>query len=224
MLRSHAGIHGHFSSGLVEHGFVGQLIKLVTGQGLAVLGDDAKVGGDAGSSQRVVAGDHHGADAGTVRLGHGIADLSARRVDDADHAVPDKVGFDGLGLFGDVGHLARGIYADTRHIGQRAGFQRSTGLTKRAVCLGREAFDGGQNRLTITFGELADLAAHANARAVAQQHVRRTLGEHGQFAGIGVVFSDDGHALAFGGERNLAHASVTADLVISLDLASGNDQ
>ena len=180
VLGGHARVHGHFGRGLVECGLIGQLVELVAGQGLAVLGDDAKVGGDAGGGQRVVAGDHHRADAGTMGLGHGVAHLSTRRIDNADHAIPDEIGFDGFGLIGDVGHLACGVDAYTGHISQRTGFQRTAGLAKRTVGLGGETFDGGENRLAIAFGELTDLTTHADARAVAQQHVGRALGEHGE--------------------------------------------
>ena len=63
----------------------------------------------------------------------------------------------------------------TPHISQRTGFQRTAGLAKRTVGLGGETFDGGENRLAIAFGELTDLTTHADARAVAQQHVGRAL-------------------------------------------------
>ena len=180
MLGRHTRIHGHFGGGLVERGLVGQAIKLVAGQRLTVLGDDAKIGGYAGGGQRMIAGDHHRTDARTMGLGHGITHLGTRRIDDGDHAVPDKIGFDGLGLIGDVGHLARGVDAHTGNIGQDAGLQRTARLTERAIRLGGKTFDGGENRLTVAFGEFADLSAHADTRAVAQQHVRRTLGEHGE--------------------------------------------
>ena len=180
VLGGHARVHGHFGRGLVERGLIGQLVELVAGQGLAILGDDAKVGGDAGGGQRVVAGDHHRADAGTMGLGHGVAHLGTRRIDNADHAIPDEIGFNGFGLIGDVGHLACSIDAYTGHISQRTGFQRTAGLAKRTVGLGGETFDGGENRLAIAFGELTDLTTHADARAVAQQHVGRALGEHGE--------------------------------------------
>ena len=35
-------------------------------------------------------------------LGHGVAHLSTRRIDNADHAIPDEIGFNGFGLIGDL--------------------------------------------------------------------------------------------------------------------------
>jgi hypothetical protein len=55
------------------------------------LADDAQIAGDVGRCQGVVAGDHHGADTRRAALGHRFADLTARRIDHADHAHKSQV-------------------------------------------------------------------------------------------------------------------------------------
>ena len=224
MLGGHARVHGHFGGGLVEGGLVGQGVELVAGQGLAALGDDAQIGGDAGCGQRVVAGDHHRADAGAVRLGDGVAHLGARRVDDADHAVPDQVAFDDVALLGDIGHLAGGVGLDAGDVGERRGAERTIRLAKRTVRLAGQLLDGGEDRLTVAFGERADRTADRDARAVAEQHVGGALREHGQVAVVAAVLADDRHALALGSEGDLGHAGELAERTLRLDLARGDDQ
>ena len=224
VLRGHTGVDGDLGGGLVELLVGGQRVQLVAGQRLAVLGDNAEVGGDAGGGQRVVAGDHDGADAGAAGLGHGVAHLGARRVDDADHAGPDQVVLDDVALFGDVGDLTGGVGADARHGGQRRGLKRAVGLAEGTVGLAGQALDVGQDVLAVAVGERADLVADRDARAEAQQHVRGALGEHGQVAALGVVLGDDRHALALGGERHLRHAGEALGGLVGLGLTGRDDQ
>ena len=186
--------------------------------------DDAQIRGDARGGQRVVAGDHHRANPGAMRLGHAGTDLGARRVDDADHASPDQSGLNRLALLRDVRHLPGGVRTHARHIGQRLRFQRSVGLPQRAIGLRGEAFDRGQYGLAIAVGQPPHRIPHGDMRAVAQQHVGRSFGEHGEFAGIGVVLGDDRHALAFGGEGNLGDALEIREARHGLDLAGRDNK
>ncbi len=133
--------------------------------------DDAEVAGDARRGERMVAGDHDGADAGTVRFGDGIAYFRARRVDDADHAGPDQIAFEHVALFRDVGDLAGGIERDARHVGERCGAERTVCLAECAVRFGRQSFDGREYPLAVALRHRPDGVAHGDAIAIAEQHV-----------------------------------------------------
>ena len=159
-----------------------------------------------------------------MRFGDRIAHFGARRIDDADHAAPDQMGFDRLGLLGDVGDLTGGVRADARDLRERIGLERAERLAERTVCLTRQALDGVEDVLAVAFGELANRAVHVDAVAVAQQHVRRALREHGELAGVSRVARDDGHALAFGRERDFGHAVEVRELLVRVRLAGGHDE
>ena len=90
VLGGHAGVDGDLGGGLPKlvrvHG-----IQLLASAGRLSGLDDAQVPCDSGCSKRMVAGDHDRSDAGLVSLIHRMADLSAGRVNDADHARPDQI-------------------------------------------------------------------------------------------------------------------------------------
>ena len=71
-------------------------VELGAGDGGGVRPDDAEVRRDPAGGHRVVAGDHDGADAGSMRLVDRHGRLRARRVDDADEAEVDEVALGGL--------------------------------------------------------------------------------------------------------------------------------
>ena len=224
VLGGHAGVHGDLRSRLVERRLVGHRVELIAGEGLAALFDDAQIGSDAGRGERVVAGDHHRADAGAMRFGHGITHFGTRRVDDADHAGPDQVTLDDVALLGDVGHLAGCIGLDAGDIGQGCGAERAVRLTQRAVCLAGQTLDGRENLLAVAFGHRADGVANRDARAVAEQHIGRALCIDAQVAVVAAVLADHGHTLALGRERNLGHTVELAEGAVGLDLAGGDDE
>ena len=159
-----------------------------------------------------------------MRFGHGVAHLHARRVDDANHAGPYELVLDHICLLRDVGDVSRGIRTNARHLAQRSGLERSVGLAERAVGFTRELLHFLENVLAIAFGELAHRAIDEDAVAVAQQHVRGSLGEHGELARVGVVLRDDRHALALRRERDLGHAGEVVESLVGVRLACRHDE
>ena len=67
------------------------LVQLGAGDGLAGVGDDAQLLGDGHGGVLVVAGDHHGADAGLTALHDGGLDLGTDRVDHAGQAQEAQI-------------------------------------------------------------------------------------------------------------------------------------
>ena len=224
MFRRDSRVDGHFTGHLVEGRFVGQFVKLAAGHGLATLVDNAQVGGDASRGQRVVTGNHYRANAGAMRLCHGITHFRTRRIDDADHADPNQILLKHIALFRNIGNMARGIQHYSRHLRKRSGTERTVGLAQRAVRIGRKLFDSRKNLLTITFRKWANGTADRNSAAISKKHVGGTLGEDGQTASVGVVLRHDGHALTFGSKRDFADAPVVGILAIRFHFLCCDDE
>ena len=90
MLGLDAGVHAVVLDVRVEL-LVAHAVEVGTGNGLAAIGDDAKLLGDGHGGVDVVARDHDGADASVVRLADSVGHLGADRVNHAGQAAEDQV-------------------------------------------------------------------------------------------------------------------------------------
>src|SRR5699024_2364816 len=90
MLRGHPGVDRDVLQPLVQIG-VAHLVKLHAGEGLVPLQEDAQLPGDGGGGDLVVAGDHDGADAALLGVGHGLDGLGPGRVDHGNEADEGEV-------------------------------------------------------------------------------------------------------------------------------------
>ena len=113
-----AGVHGHADVGLGQRGrvvgavaghgdemagrlFVADALQLLFRRGLGHEVVHARLGGDGGGGQRVVAGDHHGADAHLAQMREALLDAAFDHVLELHHA-------EDLAAFGDDQRRAAG--------------------------------------------------------------------------------------------------------------------
>src|SRR5690606_24836529 len=154
-----AGEHRRLAYGAAER-FVVELLDLHAGDRRGASRGDAEVGGDPSGGGRVVAGDHHHAHAGTVRLGDRDASLGARWVDDADDPGEDEIVRD---LLGGVGRDIA-IECQIRH---REGPERVAG----------QPVDVGKDFTASAVVERPGVVADALVRAAREEDVGGALGD-----------------------------------------------
>ena len=113
-----AGVHPHALHQLLKRGLV-ELSQLLAGQHQVLgRGNNAQAFGYGLGRELVVAGNHHGRDAGGFALGHGLPGFGAGRVYQAGEADEAQAGFDGGG----------------RHVGGHRG-QQLGGVAQHPVAL-----------------------------------------------------------------------------------------
>ena len=91
MLGGNPGVNGDLGQDFVQF-FVCHIVQLGTVQRAAALGEDADLPGDGRGCDLVVAGDHDGADAAPLGVGHRLHALGPGRVDHGDEAHKGEVG------------------------------------------------------------------------------------------------------------------------------------
>jgi hypothetical protein len=136
----------------------------------------------------MVPGDHHHANPGSVRVADCHRSFWAGWVDDPYRADEDQVM---LQILRRLGSLAVG----QRSIGHRERTQRVSGK------LGHIRKDAVSDLL----GQLDDVIFYPGPGAASQQHIRGALGDQHQRVALLMIFLNGGHALAFGGERDLCN-------------------
>ena len=182
---------------------VGDLVELGAGDGLGGVLADAEVLGDGHGGVDVVAGDHDRADAGLLGLGDGRGDLRTLGVDHAGEAHEDEVVLERLGAA--VG-------------GQR--LVHAHGGGEHAQRLVGHVLVGGHDLLAAGVGQGLDGAVGVHdLSAAAENHVGAALGVllEGALGGL----HHDGHHLAAGVERRLAHALVAIGVAVLVEAELG---
>jgi len=184
VLGLHPGVDAVVVDGLIQL-LVADLVELSAGDGLVVVLQDAQLLGDGHGGVPVVAGDHHGADAGGLALGDGGLHLGADGVDHARQPQEGQVVLQGRrGLI--LGHLV---------IAALRGGQHTEGLIGHGLVLGQNLRLG-----PLVQGE--DLAVLLIVGAALQKFVGSALGVL-HIALLQLV--DGGHHLPAGVKGGLAH-------------------
>ena len=113
----------HIATSLPLRLLVADQLELVLGRRLREEVVDPGLGGDGGRGQRVVAGDHHGADAHLPQLGEALADAAlddVLQVDDAEQAAVLGDGERRAALSGDARRRSRSVSRTASETGARA--------------------------------------------------------------------------------------------------------
>ncbi len=208
-----AGVHGHGHVGLGQRG---RIVRAVAGHGHQpaaglILADhlqlgfgrglgeeiiDARLGGDGGGGQRVVAGDHHGLDAHPAQFGEAFLDAAlddVLEIDDAQRAIAfghDQRRAAALGdLFDRLPHFAR-----TRCRRARARMLSMASAAPLRICRPSK-FDAAHPRLRGEGNERRAQFVHvaaAQAVLLLGQHddaaaFRRFVGQRRQLRGVGQI-------------------------------------
>ena len=89
MLRGYPGVDRNVGQALVQLS-VSHAVQLHAGHRLVPVPEDAELPGDGGGGHLVIAGNHDGADAAPLGVGHGLDGLGPGRVDHGDEANEGK--------------------------------------------------------------------------------------------------------------------------------------
>ncbi|OQB39530.1 MAG: hypothetical protein BWY06_01617 [Candidatus Latescibacteria bacterium ADurb.Bin168] len=212
VLRRYAGVHGGSAHGLAQRCFV-QLVYFQSRQSVRVFSYDAKIGGDTGGRLGVISRNHNDADARTVGFHHRFCRFRAGGIQDADDSHVHKIRLKRL--------VHRRTFLGRDHpvafkipICDRDGSER----------LRRKCFDIRHACRTARVVERYRLVAHKDVRAPFKQHIRGSFGEQRQ-APVVPFAQQNGHALAFGRERDLPEAFVALhDLLRATQLPCCHDK
>ena len=99
MLRRYASVNGNIAHFLAQTLIV-HAVQILTGQDPVLLFQNAQITRDGAGGEPMVAGNHHGLDAGTAAACHSLARGGTRWVDHAGHAQKGQAAFIGGAVAG----------------------------------------------------------------------------------------------------------------------------
>ena len=185
MLRGYPGVDRNVGQALVQLS-VSHAVQLHAGHRLVPVPEDAELPGDGGGGHLVIAGNHDGADAAPLGVGHGLDGLGPGRVDHGDEANEGKAV---LILQGEGAHGVQLLIGESQH---------------PQALHGQLHVDPGQ-LLPPLGGHLHLPLPGEQVGGAVQQHVDGSFGEEGRHP-INVV--EGAHQLAVGVKGQLAQTGV----------------
>ena len=188
MFRVDARIDRHFLDRPVER-FLRHPRELRTRNGSPVFNDAELSRNDCGGF-RMIAGNHHRADASALRAGDGFFRFLARRIDHADQTREYEISLDAL------------IDFTTFECGRR---QRAEGDAERAQRFAGQCFVAPQDFRPTLRRQSTALFSDQLLRTTREQYIRRALGKDEQALLPLRIRMNRGHQLALGGEGHLLH-------------------
>ena len=146
MFRGNARVNAGFVYCFVKSDIVvvsrKKFVEIVTGECVLVFANNSKISRNTRRSERVVASNHNSADSSAVSLSNTISNLNTRRVNNANHAVPNQIGFQHVALLSDISNLTGSIRNHAVNLCQAIHAKRTIRHAKSSVSFSGKAFDG----------------------------------------------------------------------------------